>query len=332
MAGNPQQKLKLLLLLDLLKQYTDADHPLTAEALCDRLAERDIPCERKSIYSDIAILQEYGYDIVCSHTEPRGFFLAYRDFEVPEVCLLCDAVESAAFISTAKSRQLVKKLEGLLSESEAGKLHRGVFLDQRVKSDNEKTYLIIDGLASAIDEMKKVELTYRRRSIENGRLTRSNRKFTVSPYALAWVEDHYYLICNNEKYDNLMHLRVDRIAEAVTTGETARSFREVSEYQTFFDVADYVGKSFNMFGGEPERITFRCENRLLEQMIDRFGEKTPFKPDDADHFTFRTKALVSDGLIGKILQYGGALEVLSPESLREAVAEKIKHLAETYRL
>lgn len=331
MPGNPQQKLKLLHLIDLLKEETDADHPLPAEVICERLASRGIAAERKSIYGDIAVLQDYGYDIVCSRTDPRGFFLAYREFEVPEICLLSDAVESADFISARKSRELVEKLEHLLSKNEAGKLHRGVFIDRRQKSDNEKTYLYIDGLSAAIDDMKKVKVVYRRHGMKDGRLVADDRTFTVSPYALAWVEDHYYLVCNNEKYDNLMHLRVDRMVDLTVLNETVRSFREVSKYETAFDVADYVGKTFNMFGGTPERVTFRCENRLLEQMIDRFGTSLSPRPDGDDHFIFRAEVLMSDGLVGRILQYGGALEVVSPPSLRDAVAAKVQDLAKTYQ-
>lgn len=330
MAGNPLQKLKLLYLLDIFKEYTDEEHPLSAEKLCEMLEEKGVKCERKSIYGDIGVLMDYGCDIVCSRTEPRGYFLAYRDFQVPEICLLSDAVESADFISTKKSRELVKKLETLIGKNEAKKLHRQVFIDKRNKCENEKIFITIDALSSAIDKQNKVRINYVRHIFSGNKTVPEQKTFEVSPYALAWVEDHYYLVCNNSHHDNLMHLRVDRISSVKLLDELSRPFKEVSEYKTAFDVGDYIGRSFNMFGGEKKTVDFRCENRLLEQMIDRFGENMIYHPDGNDHFVFRADVMVSEGLVGRILQYGGALEVTAPADLRKAISEKAKKLMTVY--
>lgn len=330
MAGNPDQKLKLLHLLDILRRETDESHPLSAERLSEKLAERGVSGERKSIYADINTLIDFGYDIVCSKVEPRGYFLAYREFEVPEVCLLCDAVESADFISQKKTRELLDKLETLLSCHEAKRIHRHIFIDNRAKSTNEQTFRIIDCLSSAIDERKKVMISYRRHDLAEGKFVTFDREFTVSPYALAWVEDHYYLICNNEKYNNLMHLRVDRMVDCKPVKESVRPFQEVSPYKTGFDVADYVGKSFRMFGGEKKYIELKCANSLLDAIMDRFGEKISYRAADDDTFTFRTEAHVSEGLVGWIMQYGKDVEVLTPEELREQVAVKAKELYKIY--
>lgn len=329
MAGSANQKLKLLYLIDIFKEYTDENNPLSAEKLCELLAERGITCERKSIYRDISVLCEYGYDIVPS-TSPRGYFLGWREFEVPEICLLSDAVESADFISAKKTRELTRKLEGLLSKNEAKKLRRQVFVDNRNKSDNERVYINIDTLSDAIDQMKKVELGYRRHILSNGKIADVVKTFTVSPYALCWADDHYYLICNNEKYDNLMHLRVDRITEVKALAEASRHFSKVSEYQNYFDVADYCSKAFNMFGGEKQKIELRCKNGLLESIFDRFGEDLTVFPDGNEHFRFLTDANISEGLVGWILQYSAEIEVLSPERLRSAITEKVAELSNIY--
>ena len=317
MSGSSSQKLKLLYLIDILKENTDEKHPLSAEKLCELLEQRGVSCERKSIYRDISVLCEYGYDIVNS-SSPRGYFLGWRDFEVPEICLLCDAVESADFISPKKTRELTEKLEGLLSKNEAKKIRRQIFIDNRKKSDNERVYINIDLISAAIDEGKKINIDYSRREFLGGKITEKSKRFTVSPYALTWADDHYYLICNNEKYDNLMHLRMDRIKKAEKLAENIRHFSEVSEYKNTFDVADYCGKAFNMYGGKKQKIELRCKNGLLETIIDRFGSDISFFADGKEHFRFLTDAHVSEGLVGWILQYSADMEILAPEEIGRA--------------
>lgn len=331
MAGNPLQKVKLLYLWDILKKYTDEDHPLSAAELCARLAEQDVPAERKSIYSDIETLQQYGLEIIHTRHPKSGYFLASRDFEVPEVRLLIDAVQAAGFISVKKTRQLTTRLEGLLSESQAKNIQRQVYVDNRNKCANEEIYYSIDLLNKAIQERKKVGLAYCRRRLEEGRrIVQSSRDFVISPYALAWMNDHYYLIGNNQKYDNLMHLRVDRMRRVQILEEKARPFREVSDYQAFFDTADYVSKVFNMFGGELQQIDLRCRVDLLEQVVDRFGESIFIRDGGEGYFTFTVTAQVSEGLISWLLQYGDGMEVLSPPDLRRRMGEKAAALHRMY--
>lgn len=329
MSGSANQKLKLLYLIDILKEYTDESHPLSAEQICELLSQKGISAERKSIYRDISVLMEYGYDIATS-VSPRGYFLAWREFEVPEVCLLLDAAESADFISPKKTRELTEKLEKLISKNEAKKLRRQVFIDNRKKSDNERVYINIDLISSAIDENKKITLDYTRREFSDGKVTVKSKRFTLSPYALCWADDHYYLICNNSKYDNLMHLRVDRIVNVTKTNEDVRHFGEVSEYKTYFDVADYCTKAFNMFGGVKQKIELRCKNGLLETIIDRFGADISFFPDGEENFRILVDANISEGLVGWILSYADELEILSPANLRETVSEKIAALGKIY--
>ena len=329
-AGNPNQKLKLLYIIDLLKEYTDEAHPMTADEIVNALAVRGIVCERKSIYRDIGVLTDYGYDIVCSRSEPKGFFLAYRDFEVPEIGLLTDAVSAADFISAKKTAQLIEKLQKLISVPAAKINNRRIFIDRRIKSGNEQTYLIIDELQRSLFEGRKIVIEYVRRVFEDDAVKKSVKNFRVSPYALTWADDHYYLICNNEKYDNLMHLRVDRIVKVTVTDEPSRSFTEVSGYKTAFDVADYTARAFNMFGGERQTITLRCRNSALEQIIDRFGSNISPRADGDSHFIISTEALVSEGLISWLLSCSDSAELLLPAVLREKLSSRAKELAVIY--
>lgn len=324
-------KLKILYIVDILKKYSDEEHPLNATEICKYLEEYDIYAERKAIYDDIENLIFYGFDIIKTRSPRAGVFLASREFELPELYLLTDAVQSADFITPKKTRELVSKLDSMMSKEQAKVRSKSTYIEYDHKCNNEEIYITISNLREAIEHGKKVTLRYLSRHLGEGRsIIQTEKNFKVSPYALIWTDDHYYLVCNNEKYDNLMHLRLDRMKSVTETEEAARHFSECSNYKDKFDTADYVSKSFNMFGGELTEIELRCSERIIEQIVDRLGEKIYIIDRTEDKFTFRTKALVSDGLIGWIMQFGAEIEVLSPENLRETIKNKIESMANLY--
>lgn len=332
MAGNSNQKIKLLYLLDILKKYSDEQNPLTTNEILDYLKKYDVESERKSIYSDIEVLRQFGMDIIDTRVPKRGYYLAEREFEVPEIYLLTDAVQAAGFITPKKSKELVKKLEGMLSENSAKAIQQHVFINNRSKCDNEEIYYNIDSLIRAILSKKKVSLKYQKHVIIDNKISTEYKDFKISPYALAWANDHYYLVGNNEKYDNLMHIRIDRMRKVTVTDEDYRHFSEVCEYKNSFDVADYSKKSINMFGGEPCDIQLICAQKLLDQIIDKFGDDIYIRNEpDNKHFFISTKAFDSDGLIGWLLQFGEDIKVVSPPSLQEKILKKINNLIEIYK-
>lgn len=332
MAGVQKSKLKLLYLADILKKKTDEEHCLAATEICDLLAQQDIPAERKSIYKDIDILREYGLDII--HTGSKnhgGYFLGARDFELAEIRLLSDAVQAANFISQKKTNALVEKIESFASENQAKTLHSQVYVDNRPKCSNEEIYYTISDLDEAINKGVKVTFTYTKRKItEEFKTAKEEKRFTISPYALIWSDDHYYLVCNNEKYDNLMHLRIDKIKKLEVTNEKARRFSEVSGYKTSFDSADYASKLFNMYSGEPKPIELVCHNSALEPMLDRFGENVRLQKVDDEHFLLRTNAAVSEGLVSWVLGFGGRVKVRTPNDLIYDVKKKAQEILENY--
>lgn len=331
MAGNRNQKIKLLYLIDIFKKYTDEEHPLSANEICDRLLKYGVEVERKSIYDDVDVLIRYGLDIITTRVPKRGYFLGGRDFELAEICLLIDAVKAASFISPKKSSELAHKLGNMLSVSQEKEISARVYVENRGKCTNEEIYYNIDALNKAIVDGKKVTMHYIRRELgENNRISNTIKELTISPYALTWVNDHYYLIGNNSKYDNLIHLRVDRMKSVKIVKEHIRHFSEVSDYKVFFDIADYSRKSFNMFGGETKTIKLCCKNTILEQVVDRFGEKL-FIIKDGDSFTFSTKANISDGLVSWLLQFGGDIEVVEPADLRVQLKDRVESIANIYR-
>jgi len=331
MAGNANSKLKLLKLMDILNEYSDEEHPLSAPEICAMLGDYGISAERKSIYSDISTLEEYGLDIIRAVDAKKGYFVGERDFQIPEVKLLLDAVRSAKFISEDKTKDLCKKIESSLSIYQRKDLLDQVYYDDSKKDQNNGIYVIIDSLSRAIREKKKVSLHYRKRIIEAGeRPKNEDRLYKLTPYALIWSDDHYYLVGNNEKYNNLMHLRVDKITKATILSESARPVSEVSEYADRLDVADYTNKVFNMFSGEKARIVIKCSNAKWELVCDRFGEDVLIIDRDEESFTISIVAAKSEGLISWLMQFSNEMIVLEPEDFRQDMKNRISAALEAY--
>ena len=332
MSGKRSQKRRILILLEILMRKTDENHPLNASELIALLEQNNISCDRKTIYEDIEALNLSGYDIINVKGAKNGYFLSGREFELPEVALLTDAVLAADFITRKKTDILVKKLKGLLNEYQAEKFAGRTFIDNRNKGDNEEIYYSIDAIERGIDLKKKISLKYIRHTLTNGRTpTLSSKKMIVSPYALIWADDHYYLVCNNEKYNNLMHLRLDRMKNVAVTDEDFRHFSEVSEYKNEFNTADYSAKVFNMFSGEEVEIVLDCSTDILEQVIDRFSDKIFIRQSSENRFKFSHKACISDGLVTWIMQFSDKMRVEAPETLKQKIIERSKEIQKLYK-
>lgn len=325
-------KLKLLYIKDYLEKNSDEDHPVSVEILTDMLEEKGITCERKSVYSDVKALKEYGVDIATVKKPFTGYAVLSRDFEVPEIRLLIDAVQAADFISPKKSRELIDKMGTLCSSFQSKALQKQVYIDHRVKCANEEIYYNIDVVSRAIQQKKKISFIYYKRKLKDGEkvITCDEREFTVSPYALIWSNDHYYLVSNNEKYDNLMHTRIDRMKKVNITGDKSRDFSEVSEYKNYFDVADYSSKSFNMYSGDTGRLVISCDNSILEEIVDRFGDEGIRADKDEGRFVLSTRCALSEGLASWIMQFGNKISVSEPQSLREEIINKAREIIGTY--
>ncbi len=325
-------KLKMLHILALLSAQSDESHPVDIEQILLYLENHGICCERKSVYNDISVLNEFGYDILYTKTPKNGYFLASRDFESAEIRLLCDAIQAANFISSKKSEQLMEKILKLISFEQAKLIKAQVHVKNRPKSANEEIYYHIDKLNQAIQSGKKVSILYRRRIIsDQNAVEYEEREHVVSPYAMIWSDDHYYLVGNNEKYDNLMVLRVDRIRNlTVSDTEAVRPFSEVSPYKTYFDSADYAKTHFNMFSGTPERIELICKKELIEQVLDRFGENVEIRRVGEEKFLLRADAAVSDGLVAWIMQFGSKIQIKKPDNLKKMLLDKTKEIRSVY--
>lgn len=330
MAKKQGQRLKILYILDFLKRESDEEHPVTAADICEYLDSQGIAAERKSVYADISALTDYGADIVRSGS-PRGWFLASREFEEPEIYLLADAVRTAGFISAAKTRELVKKLDSFVSRYQAQKRENRVYFSSCAKSVNEEIFYSIDKISRAVSEKKKIRFEYVNRVLSPDRtIEKQKRKMVISPYALTWQDDHYYVIGNYEKYDNLIHLRLDRMYKVEITDMPQRHFSEVSEYTDYFDTPDYTAKLFGMHGGEIYDIELKCSKKITEQVADRFGEDIFIKKVTDEDFCFTVRAALSDALVSWVISYGDRVKVLEPQILRDMVVNRTENVLGLY--
>ena len=312
MPRSEHQKLKLLYLKEILETQSDADHPLTAQALIDLLTEKGIRAERKSIYSDMVCLQEYGLDIVQLRGPGGGYYLGSRAFELPELKLLVDAAQSSKFLSEKKSLQLITKLETLASSYEAKSLRRQVVVAGRVKTMNESIYYNVDRLHDAIAGNSQISFRYFDWDLHGERRYRPG-KYTASPYALLWEDENYYLIAHSERH-GLTHYRVDKMASISMTGQPRYMDAQTRE----LDLTEYGKNVFGMFAGSREQLRLRFDRSLAGVVIDRFGRGTPCVPDGPDAFICTVEVAVSPNFFGWLASFGARAQLLSPAPVREA--------------
>jgi predicted DNA-binding transcriptional regulator YafY len=321
MSKSTGQKLKLLYLMRILLTQTDESHMLTVNELISKLADHGVNAERKTIYGDIEALRQYGLDIMMEKSKSYGYYVASRDFEMPELKLLADAVQSSKFITEKKSLELIRKLEGLASIYDAGKLRRQVFIQNRVKSMNESIYYSVDALHEAITEGKKISFKYFDYDIRKKRVfRRDGAVYTVSPVALSWSDENYYLIALSDEREGFTHFRVDRMS-GVQKLEEKRAAGSGG-----LNLANYSKKVFGMFGGEESDVRLRVSNQLATAVIDRFGKDLIMIADGGDHFTVSLRVVLSPVFYGWLFQFGELCEVLSPQSLRDELRRRAEEL------
>ena len=312
MPKSAGQKSKILYLMKILLTQSDETHMLTINEIISKLADYGIKAERKSIYDDIEALRQFGMDIVMDKVKSYGYYVASRDFELPELKLLADAVQSSKFITQRKSLELIKKLEGLASVYDAGKLRRQIHIQGRVKNMNESIYYSVDTLHEAIAEEKKISFRYFDYDIQKKRvLRREGAPYKVSPIALSWSEENYYLIARADERAGFTHYRVDRMSSVQKLKEN----RDAGTSR--FNLAKYSKKMFGMFAGEDVEVKLRVSNQLIGAVIDRFGKDITMNADGEKHFTVSACIALSPVFYGWLFQFGELCEVVSPQSLKD---------------
>lgn len=309
MAKSAGQKAKLLILYQLLLKKSDEDHPISTQELIHALDQEGISAERKSVYTDMGALNEFGLDVQFRKGKHAGWFVGARDFELAELKLLVDAVQSSRFISRKKSAALIRKLESLASESQARQLRRQVYVDGRVKTVNEGVYYAIDKLHAAIAGNKAVTFQYFDYNVKKEKVFRKEgKKYLVSPCGLIWSDENYYLVGLEHGGKSLRHYRVDKMASLLVTGMP----REANEVCEGFDLADYGKRHFHMFSGVEAKVRLRCDNRFVNVILDRFGQESMLIPDDDGHFVLTVDAVVSPQFYGWLFGLGTGVALTAP--------------------
>ena len=313
MAKSEGQKLKLLYIVKMLEEKSDENHPLSTPEIIAGLEAVGIHSERKTIYDDIAKLCDFGYDIIQIHSRlGGGYYLADREFELPELKLLVDAVQSSRFITTKKSRELIKKLESKASKYDAGKLRRQVYVAGRIKTENESIYYNIDNIHRAIQENRQIDFLYLDWNLQKEMVPRANAQKTVSPWALIRREDNYYLAAYDSEDKIIKHYRVDKMGQVTVLAKDREGLEQFSK----LDLAAYTNQTFGMFGGEEEIVTLEFPNRLVGVVLDRFGREVDLRPMPDGCFRIRAKVAVSGQFFGWLAGIGKEAKIVLPETVR----------------
>ncbi len=326
MAGQ-SQKIKILYLMKILLTRTDEDHLLSAKDLCEALEEYGIKAERKSIYTDIEALKEYGLDIIQQRGKNPGYYIGSREFELAELKLLVDAVQSSKFITHKKTQDLIKKLEQFTSKYKATQLQRQVFIYNRSKTENEKIYYNVDDIHTAILENVQIRFQYTEWTVKKELAFKKNGAFyEVSPWALTWDDENYYLIAYDEGANQMKHYRVDKMRSV----SLMKKSRVGEEMFRDFDLAVFSKKTFSMFGGTEQKVALLCKNSLVGVILDRFGKDVMLIPVDGETFRVRISVAVSPQFFGWITGLGNDVQIQEPAEVKEQYIEYVKTILRNY--
>ena len=327
MAKSANQKLKLIYLRDFLHSHSDEAHPVSMADIIKHLASWGISAERKSIYDDIEALRLYGMDIIQVKGQGGGYYLGSREFELPELKLLVDSVQSSRFITGKKTMSLIKKVEGLTSIHEAGALHRQVYVSGRIKTMNESIYYNVDEIHSGIASDKQIAFKYFEYSVtKERRFRRGGEEYEVSPYALTWNSENYYMIAFDPISGQIRHYRVDKMTSIRVTDK----LREGRELLGDMDMAEYTGRVFGMFSGDSEKVRLRCRNHLAGAVIDRFGKDVIIVSGGEEYFTVTVEVVPSPQFMAWVFGFEGEMEIVSPSSAAEKMRDMLRDCLALY--
>ena len=310
MAKSDNQKLKIFYILDYLKRNSHQDHPVRANELISMLdRNHNIACDRKTVYSDIAALQEYGVDIVSIPGRNGGYYIASRNFELPELKLLIDAVQSSRYLTEKKSRELIEKLCEECSVYDANLMRRDVLVSGRVKSMNETIYYNVDRIQDAISQNKQISFRYFDWGIDGKRKYRS-KDYKASPYGLCQDNENCYLLAHSHRH-GVTSYRVDRMTDISQLSDLRTPCPEL----TGKALVEHANRLFQMYSGEQTSVKLRFHRSLTNVVIDRFGRDTMLIPDGDEHFVFTVNVAVSPMFLSWVIGFGSKAKVLYPQSV-----------------
>ena len=314
-------KLRPLYLAKILYERTDEGHYLTTMQLAQILEEEyGIPAHRQTIKTDIELLQQFGMDIQEVKSTQNRYNLISRQFEIAELKLLIDAVQSSKFISKERSEQMVSKIVTLAGQYKAEELKRNASVEGRVKSENRQDLLIVDAINEAINNGKKISFQYFQYSVnKKKKLKNKGEIYIFSPYSLVWNGDYYYVVGYSDKHENIGSFRVDRIAD------TPRVLKDDAvPMPANFDLSEFLKTTFRMFNRKPETVELICDNSVIDSIIDRFGEEVKIYANDMETFRAVVNVAISHVFFSWVFGFGGKVKIKGPESIKESYANMVK--------
>ncbi len=328
MAKSPNQKLKILYILQLLWEKSDEEHPVSMGQILGDLESRGIRAERKSIYDDIEALRCFGMDICQKKGREAGYFLVSRPFEVPELKMLIDSVQASRFLTEKKSRDLIRKLNSLCSEYEADGLRRQLYVSNRRKSANERIFYNVDHLHEAMGMNRCITFRYFHYDVyKRKQYRRDGARYKVSPFALIWDNENYYLVAYDHADEKIKHYRVDKM-EAISMQEETRVGQAMFEE---IPMENYTNTNFSMFGGEICQVDLSFSGDLVNVVLERFGQDIPLYRREDGSFVIHPEVAVSPQFFGWLFALEGKAVLLGPATVREKMQEYIEWFSKAHR-
>ncbi len=328
MPKGANQKLKLYYLAKIMVKMTDDEHFLTMPQIKERLEECGITADRKSLYDDMEALRTLGIDVILEQVGRNYYYhVGSKHFEIAELKLLVDAIQSSKFITEKKSNELIKKLTGLVSEYEAMQLKRQVEVQGRIKTMNESIYYIVDEIHTAISTNRRIQFEYLKWNLNKELVPRKEGLYEVSPWALTWDDENYYLIAFDAEADKIKHYRVDKMRNIRIMDDR----RLGKEHFKAFDMASYSKMNFGMFGGIETKVKLKFKNDLVGVLIDRFGKDISIRKSDEEGWSETSvDVAISDQFFGWLFALSDGVIIASPKDVKDRYRQELLKITERY--
>lgn len=314
-----EKKSRIVYLLKYLYAFSDEDHPLSTADIIAFLENEGFKIHRTTIKTDMELLMEAGIDIEVVRSAPNKYFIANRDFELPELKIMVDAIASSKIVTPKKTKNLIEKIQGLTSSHQAKELERVVYT---AKAQNEKIYYSVDRIQTAIQESRQISFLYVDYDPQKQRFFRNNgKRYKFSPYTLLWQEDRYYAVGYSEKYEKTIVFRVDRMENVEV--EKTEAIAQPEDYNP----ENYANQTFGMFDGKVELVDLKCTNEHMRVIVDKFGEEVNTRVLDNEHFRVQVPVKVSPKFYGWIFAFAGDVEIIYPPEVKSEFQKLAQQIA-----
>lgn len=321
-------RIKLMKIWEILRQETDEDNPMPTSVLMKKLDEMGIHCDRRTIYADIKLLNDCGYEVLCNKSQKNEYYVVDRSFDLPELRILLDAVQAASFITEKKTAEFVDKIADLAGSRRSEVIKQNIVAFNTTKNTNEAIYYSVNEIALAINCKKKVQFTYFDYDTNHKKVYRKDGKvYTVNPFATIFSDDNYYLVCYDDKYLSVTHYRIDRMDKVKKTEEDVKP---LPDDHTLHDLKTHKKSVFGMYNGETENVQFIIDKNLIDVVYDKFGKDLKIMAYGEDKYTFTAEVKVSPIFFGWCCAFGERLKVVAPSSIIERIKEHVKTITNMY--